>query len=162
MAIITNKGFSTTKGRVKFVSEDDFSELEIQFFPTDLQETRNIRDEDINSVGRNTGSVEYIGGSDNLSLTLNIISEVREGKDVVDRVNWLRSFTYSDIDAKPKRLYIIYSEVTKNKLYVVRNLSVSYGQRVWKNFNPREATISLTLLESYDKDLTATDIISRI
>ena len=141
--------FSTTKGEIYILElEEPFSRLEIQFVPDELRLKRQADLISVAVVGRNNNLLQYTGGNDTLSFSIQFYSDDVNREDVIRNVNWLRSLAMKDGDSGPYRnVKIVFGDVFRNEIWAVSSVSEKLTHFDDQNkFLPLRATVDISLI----------------
>ncbi len=133
--------------------------LQIQYNPSELNYSRDSKIQDIAIVGRNDDLHQYTGGSTSLSFDLSFFSQETTRQDVKAKIKWLESQMYSEGDRAPSRLKLVFGQMFRDEIWILRSMSVKYSVfEPASGWLPLYATASLTLVRDTETDLNASDI----
>ncbi len=113
--------FNTTKSELYIVElRPPFQRCMIQFVPENISNPRKANLQDVVIVGRNNEMMQYVSGSENMTLNLDFYSDDVERKDVIKTINWLKSLTYNDgAPGSYRNVRVIFGELFKNDVWVI-------------------------------------------
>jgi len=146
---------NSTKGLLYLINWATFERQIIQFVPMEVDAPRSASITKEKVVGRNQPVIQFGGGEQTLSLTLDLY-----GEDVRSRVEWLMQFTMNDDDGNPPPLLKVMWDtlIQSDALWSVESVNPKYSLFMpGENFAPRQATVSLTLVRNTDRNITFID-----
>lgn len=161
MPDIKNLGVNTTNGKCYIVElRPPYQKLEIQFVPEEFNLSSTADEAKIQVVGRNNPLIHYTGGNDKLSLTLDFYSDEENRKDVLTRVNWIKSLRMSDGSYGPKRnISLVFGDLFRKEIWSVSNVKVKLQHLDGDfNFMPRQAYVDLELTLDPKSNLRIDDV----
>jgi hypothetical protein len=154
-------GFSTTGGQLYIVElSRPFERVEIQFAPQVLNWNREADISSVYIVGRNHPKQHFTGGSETLSFQMDFYSDVEDRKDVIKKVNWLRSLTFGDGSFGPARnVKLVWGDLYKNNVWAVKSVNVKLENFApQKGWLPQQAWVDISLIADPKKNLRISDI----
>jgi hypothetical protein len=154
-------GFSTTNSELYIVElVRPFERLEIQFVPPVLNWNRKADISSVQIVGRNHPKAHFTGGSESLSFQLDFYSDVEDRSDVIKKVRWLQSLTYSDGSFGPARnVKIVWGSLYKKDVWAVESVNVKLENFAQKHgWLPQQAWVDISLTADPTKNLRIQDV----
>lgn len=156
--------FNSTRSQLYIVElSPPFERRMIQFVPDSISVPRKANMQDTTIVGRNNEIMQYITGSETLSLNLDFYSDDDERKDVISTINWFKSLTYNDgAPGKFRNVRIVFGDLFKNDVWVLTGVdpdfSIFDSEKGWL---PVMAKVKLDFKLDPKKNLTLNDIRSK-
>lgn len=141
-------GFNTTDGKFYIVElYPPFNRLELQFMPENLTWSRNARLSNIAVVGRNNDLLQYTGGEDKLTFDIDFYSDEENRRDVMRKVNFLKSLAMSDGGFGAARNF----KIVMGKFFTTEVWSMNSVVSTYSNYHqlydylPVRASVKLTM-----------------
>lgn len=160
MASIKNAGFNTTKGKLHIIAEKTLEKLDIQFYPAELSTDYNPNIATIQVVGRNLPRYQLLGGEATLTMQLDFHADESSKQSVTKKCDWLRSLTMVDRKKGAQRVKIVFGELYKNEMWIVKSVKVKSS--LFDEANgcyPRQAYVDITFGLDMDKNLNWIDVL---
>jgi hypothetical protein len=162
MASILNRGFNTTNNRFYLTKLSSGDILEFPFFPKSHSVDRQGDFVEKKFVRRNLPRYDHTGGSETVSMSLNVNSDIRGGDDITKKYLWLVSCTFSDSNAPPPTLAITWNAQYAGRRFNLRSVKMT-TTTLWKGTaNIKEATFELVFSEVSQQNINYQDIINKI
>lgn len=141
------------------IDSPEVEALQIQYNPRQITYNRSAKVQDIAIIGRNDDLHQFTGGSTTVSFDLDFYSQEASRQDVKAKMKWLESQLYSEGERAPSRLKLVFGELFKDEIFILKSLNISYSVfEPASNWLPLYATASLSFVRDTETDLTATDI----
>lgn len=114
---------STTNNQL-FIIEltPPYGSLEIQFYPSEIQESRKINNQDLGVIGYNNSGSHYTGGDDLVSFKLTFYAFAEDRPQVLKKVRWLESLGQANgtVGGQPE-VSLVFGQLFKNRRYVLKS-----------------------------------------
>lgn len=141
------------------IDNPELERLEVQYMPKLVNYKRNANIQRVDIVGRNDKLNQYKGGDTSISLTLDFFAVEQGFEDAKRKINWLKSMTYSNEDAPPSRIKLIFGDLFDNEIWILKSVGVKYSSFQPANgWLPRHASASLSFVLDTNFDLFAEQI----
>ena len=153
-------GFSTTEGLCFIVDVEDLSQVEIQFVPAEFTTPRSANLNSVNIVGRNHDKLFYTGGRDTLSMPLEFYSDDANTKDVIEKVEWLRSLMMNDgFNGAHRQVKIVFGELFPYHIWAISRITPILSHFNSQNgFLPLRANVTVDFILDPDTSLLISDL----
>ncbi len=136
--------------------------LEIDYLPKEVSFNRTATVATIEVAGKNNSPIQWTGGDTSANITIGLYSNEEGRQDVLRKVDWLQSLTYSDSKGVVPRVILVYGKLFKDYVFIVKSVSPTF-----EHFNsyvqaPIQAKVSIELLvDTRDRTLLRQDIRNR-
>jgi hypothetical protein len=134
--------------------------IAIQFSLPDIGERRNGGFDEVEIVGYNDPKQQYVGGTLEISFTLDFFVTQRNRRDALQRARTLRSWTYGEGFRKPpSRVQLFYGSTFVNYIWVIKTLNINMtqftrtGMRGAPNTMPESVKVEITLVPAPERDI---------
>lgn len=150
-----------TLNKIYILLLDSLEEIHAMYVPLSADGNRIAKFAEIQNSGMNNPIFHYVGGNEDLKLSLSFTAENESRTDVIDKVNKLRSLCYSDgKQAPPEDVKIVFGQNFKNMRWIVK--SVAYKYELFNQdfeFNSDMAKVDISFSLAPNKNLRKSDIV---
>ena len=153
--------FNTTDDRIYLVETAyPFQRVAFQFMPEDLSWNRAAKIQSIAVVGRNNDLYQYTGGTDTMKFTVDFFSDTKSRRDVIAKVDFIKSLAMSDGGFGPARnVKLIMGQLTRKEVWIVSSVDVKMSNfDITHNYLPIRATVSIKLILDPNKNRRIQDV----
>lgn len=158
--MITNY-YKTTFGLAWIVElTEPFERLEIQFMPEDIQTVRSPFVVGVNPIGRNHPFYHYLGGQDDMVISLDFYADDIRKRSVLEKVQWLKSLTYVEGQQAPVHpIKIVFGKVFQREVFVVKKVEATLRDfDLFRSLRPIRASVKLTLSQHFDRNISRSEV----
>jgi len=141
------------------IDDPNVARLQVQYMPLQIQYNRKATVKNLPVIGRNEDLKQFSGGNTDLNFSLTFYAVDVDGNDAMQKAKWLESMTYRDTSKPPSRLKIIFGDVFKDDIWVLKTCNET--MRVFQpanNWMPRYITLQLQLTKVENIDKVASQI----
>lgn len=152
-------------------ADGGYDVIGFQFVPSVLNVSREVNLQPIQIVARNTPRYQYMGGSQSYSFSLDFHAETSERRDILSTVKYLESLSYSNANLEDTPIIqVIWGDIFNNQqTFKISGINYSMSEFGGTSdetedlplYNPRQATVNLTLVRVSETNLTWEDVRSQ-
>lgn len=138
----------------------EFERLDIFSMPNEINQNREANIATIDVVGRNNPITQVTGGNTTLSFSIDIIARDENKRDVLTKINWLKSLTYKGRNHVYPLVKLVIADMYVNHIWLVKSCNVkikNFDQT--RNYIPTYASVDLTLQLANQNDLQREEIL---
>lgn len=152
--------FDNTDGVLYIVElRPPFQRVEIQFYPESIDDNAKGDFQSVGIVGRNHDRLQHTGGSNEIKLPIEFLSDDASREDVKEKVRFLQSLTMRDGNNGPARnVKLVFGDLFNDQIWVITDAPVK-----WSHFDrnannlPIRAKMTLTMRLDPRTNLTISD-----
>jgi hypothetical protein len=134
-----------TQNKIYFVLLESLEEVHAQYVPLAADGNRQAKYAEVQPAGMNNPSFHYVGGSEDLKMSVSFTTENETRSDVKEKVNKFRSLCNADgKEAPPEKIKIVFGGMFDKSKWLLK--SVAYKYELFNdefNFSPDMAKIDL-------------------
>lgn len=153
--------YNTTKDSMYIIEREyPFERLQIQFVPREVKVPRSANVSDITIVGRNDQLQQFISGKETVNIQLEFLSDQPDRRDVISKVDWLKSLTMVDgKNGRYRNVILSMGKLFQGQLWTVRSVDPTMthldGDADWL---PIRAKVDITLKRNPKTNLRISDV----
>lgn len=152
---------TTTNGQLYIVElAEPFERMEIQFVPNEVQTPVMPDIQRVNIVGRNNKRMYLTGREETLSMDLDFYSDDERRRDVIQKIEWLKSLTMNDgYEAGIRKVKIIWGDLFPYQVWTVDRVSPRMSHFDDQNgWLPMRASVNINFVLDPETNLLIKDV----